>query len=443
MRTFKATFIMEAQRLLDKKTVGVLLLFLILCLYFVQTGVNNYQSIIETREEFQDIERMKVRQYINYAQYGAYGFRMLFVPGPLSVYFVNSSVISELTANVDSGERLNIYNSFKGRTLFAEKTGGFKDFSGIMLLMGSLLVLYFGYESMIHKDYLRFMAGFADPGKLFLSIAFSRVIIFSVFFFFIGGLSLLVLKLNRIRLSSDQWPHWFAFMGVLVLLSVFFFALGTIAGTFKSRFTGFVTLISMWFVFVFLVPWVVNAITAHDADNIASNYQLELEKLKILMGFEKEAEEMEGPVTDSNTETERLLVESAWNNELNAIRDLEKKLADEMHSNIYRFQKLSCFFPSTFYLSAGNEIGSKGYENFIRFFDRILTLKWKFIRFYIDKKYYSDLSKVESFIKDSENLFYSQTVLPRGFLRGVLIALVYILVLFVVSYARFKRSVRK
>jgi len=263
-----------------------------------------------------------------------------------------------------------------------------------------------------------------------------------LFFVFVGGLSLLLLKLNDITLSGDQWPHWFAFMGVLVLLSVFFFALGTIAGTFKSRFAGFVTLILLWFVFVFMVPWVINAITAHKADNITSTYQLELEKLKILMGFEKEAKEKEGPVTDSNTEKERALLQGAWNNELKAIRALETKLADEMQTNIYRFQRLSCFFPSTFYLSAGNEISGKGYENFIRFFERILTLKWQFIRFYIDKKYYSDFSGVEPFIKGSENLFYSETVLPREFLEGVLYALVYILVLFAASYARFKRSVR-
>lgn len=442
MRTFYATFIMEAQRLLNKKTAGVFLLFLILCLYFVQMGINNYKSIVETREEFQDIERLKAQQYINYAQYGAYGFRILFIPGPLSVYFVNSSVISELTANVDSGERLNIYNSFKGRTLFAEKAGGFKDFSGIMLLLGSLLLLYFGYESMIHKDYLRFVAGFTDLKKLFLSIVFSRVIIFTLFFLCIGGLSLLLLKLNDITLSGNQWPHWFTYIGVLVLLFVFFFALGTIAGTFKSRFAGFVTLISLWFVFVFLVPWVINAVTARSADNIASTYQLELDKLKLLMGFEKQAEAQEGPVTDSNTEAERALLESAWNNELIAIRDLEQKLAAEMQANIYRFQKLSCFFPSTFYLSAGNEISGKGYENFMRFFARILTLKWQFIRFYIDKKYYSDFSGVESFIKGSENLFYSETVLPRRFLEGVLCALVYIAALFALSYIRFKRSVR-
>jgi hypothetical protein len=338
MKVFKATFIMEVQRLLNMKTVGVLLLFAILGFYFVQIGINNYKSIIDSKEKFQNIERLKVKQYINYSQYGAYGFRMLFMPGPISVFFVNSSALSELSANVDTGERLNIYNSFKGRTLFAEKGGGYKDFSGIMLLLGSLLVLYFGYESMLHKDYLRYMTGFANIKKLFLSIVLSRVLIITLIFSFIGGISLLLLSMNGIRLQGNEMSHWLAYMGVLALLSVFFFALGIITGTFKSRFTGFVTLVFLWFIFVFLFPWVVNSLTAHRADNIVSTYQLELEKLKILMGFEKRAAEQEGPVTDSNTETERKLVEGGWNNEFKKIQALEKKLETEMQENIHRFK---------------------------------------------------------------------------------------------------------
>lgn len=443
MRTFKAIFAMESQRLLNNKNIGLLILFSLLCFYFVQIGSGNYKSIIENKEKFQDIERLKVKQYISYSQYGSYGFRMLFIPSPLSIFFVNSSVISELTANVDSGERLNIYNSFKDRTLFADKAGGFKDFSGIMLLLGSLLVLYFGYESMIHKDYLRFMAGFTGHGKLFLSIFFSRVLMFILLFLFISGISMLLLKVNGIHFSTEEWSHWFIYLAVLVLLSVFFFVLGTITGTFKSRLAGFVILIFLWFIFVFLVPGVVNAVISQNADNIVSNYQLELEKLKILMDFEKQAAEKAGPVTKSNTESEQELVESAWNNEIKKIQALEKKLQKEMEVNIQRYQMLSCLFPSTFYLSAGNEIGGKGYDNFTRFYEYIQDIKWKFIRFYIDKKYYADFSKVEPFIKDSGNLFYARTHLPRGFANGIWLTVLYISALFVAAYIRFKKSVRR
>ena len=176
MKTFLTTYLVESKRLLKKKTFGLFLFFSFLSLYFVQIGLDNYTNIIENKEEFQDIELLKIKQYINYGQYGGYGFRVLFIPSPLSIYFVNSSTISQLTANVDSGERLNIYNSFKGRTLFADKGGGFKDFSGIMLLLGSMLVLYLGYESFIHRDYLRFMYGFVDYRRLFFSIVLSQVL---------------------------------------------------------------------------------------------------------------------------------------------------------------------------------------------------------------------------------------------------------------------------
>ena len=253
---------------------------------------------------------------------------------------------------------------------------------------------------------------------------------------------MLLLKINDISLLGNEWSHWFIYLGVLTLILVFFFALGTITGTFKSKLAGLVVLIFLWFVFVFLVPGVVNTIISHNADNIASNYQLELEKLKILMDFEKQANEKAGPVTESNTESERKLVESAWNNEFKKIQALEKRLQNEMEANIHRYQTLSCFFPSTFYLSTGKEIGGKGYENFIRFYEYIQDLKWKFIRFYIDKRYYSDSLNVEPFIKDSENLFYARALLPLDFVNGILITTVYILALFAISYVRFQKSVR-
>jgi len=444
VKTFKAIYVMEFRCLLNKKTMGLLLVFILLSLYLVQMGIKNYKTIIENKKEFQDFELLKVKQYINYGQYGAYGFRLLFLPSPLSVYFVNSSAITELTSNVDAGEKLNIYNSFKDRTLFAGKSGGFQDFSGIMLLLGSLLMLYFGYESMIHKDYLRFMAGFTSHRKLFISIVSSRGLIFILFFLFNTGLSLLLLKINDIVLSGNEYTYLVIYLGTLLLLMVFFFALGTIAGSLKSRFAGFVTIIAAWFALVFLVPSVVNTIISHRAEDIGSNHHLELEKLKTLMDFEKRAIKKAGflNVNKRQTESERELIETYWKKEVKEIQAFEKKLEREMEKNIRRFQELSFLFPSTFYLATCNEISSKGYENFITFFDYIQKLKRKFVRFFIDKRYYSSHSEVESFVTGDENLFRAKTRLPGGFLKGVLLILAYIAVLFAISFVRFKKSVR-
>ncbi len=434
---------MEAQRLLNRRTLALFLLCSILSLYFIQTGISDYKKNAENKKNFLNIEQLKVNQYINYAQYGAYGFRILFIPSPLSILFTNSSVISDLTSNVDSGERLNIYDSFKGRRLFAEKLGGFKDFSGIMLLLGSLLVLYIGYESLIHKDYLRFMVGITGRKALFLSIVFSRVMVFVLFFILNGLLALLLLELNGFRLTQAECIHFLVYLSVLVVVSIFFFALGTIAGAFKSIFAGFVTLITAWFSLVFLIPGIVGGITAGNAGGIMSNYQLELDKLTTLMGFEKRAIERAGRLTEPKTDDERELMESYWDKEVKELNASELKLQAEIEKNIHRFQTLSYLFPSTFYLATGSEISSKGYESFLHFFEYIREVKQAFVRFVIDKRYYSNFSKVESFIKKDENLFLSASRLPSGFIKGLLLTLLYTLILFGLSYYHFRKSLKR
>jgi ABC-type transport system involved in multi-copper enzyme maturation permease subunit len=447
MKILRATCLLESKRLLKKKTLGLFLFLSLLSLYFVQIGLNNYINIIENKEEFQDIERLKVKQYINYNQYGTYGFRVLLIPSPLSIYFINSSTISELTAYVDSGERLNIYNSFKGRTLFSDKRGGFNDFSGIMLLMGSLLALYLGYESFIHRDYLRFIYGYVNYKRIFFSIVLSRIFIIIFLFLLNVGISLIIPEINGIQFSNSEYAHFFTYIAILVLVLVFFFALGTIAGSLKSGFAGFVMVIISWFVMVFLFPGIVNSITSRKADNLVSNYKLELQKLKSLMDFERESLEKVGITTRGNMEAVKKSVEDFLEKGFPKIHAFEERLRDEMEENIRYFEFLSSLFPSTFYLSAGNEISSKGYENFILFFDYIRELKKKFVRFYMDHRFYLDgildeTTKVESFIKGSENLFYAKSRPPWGFATGVLLTLVYIVGLFIISYYRFKQSLR-
>lgn len=440
-------YALELKKMKNVKLITLFLLFSLLSIYFVQAGIDNYKQAAANKDKFQDIERMKVNQYFTYAQYGAYGFRLLFIPSPLSIFFTNSSVISELTSNVDAGEKLNIYNSFKGRTLFAEKSGGFKDFSGLVLLLGSLLVLYFGYDLMIYKDYLRFMAGVVSPGKLFAAITLSRVSIFILYFFLNTGISILLLRLSGVELSPHEWGRFLIYLGALSLLLIFFFFLGTVAGSFRSRFAGFVVLAASWFALVFLVPGVVGAVTSRKADNITSNYHMELEKLQAMMGFEKRAIAQKGYLSEINKESERELVENYWRNEFKAIQALEKKMEREMKENILHFQTLSSLFPSTFYLSTANEISSKGYVSFIRFFEYVQRLKKRFVRFYLDKRYYSDMSKqqprnVASFITADENLFYADSALPPFFFPGVMMLVIYIGGLVALSYWRFRRSLK-
>jgi len=424
----------------------VLFLFLsLLSLYFVQIGIYNYKNVIEKRERFSSFENLKLKQYVTYAQYGTYGMRIMFVPSPLSVFFSNSSLITELTANVDSGERLYIYNSFKGRALFAEKFGGFKDFSGIMLLLGSLLVLYLGYDSLIHKDYLRFLSGFYSLPRIFTAVTLSRLLTIFSFFLFNIACSLILLKLNGLQLSSDDLRNFYIYTGTLLLMTALFFALGTIAGSLRSRFSGFVLLIASWFVLVFLVPGIVNSITSRRVGNIMTDNQVELEKLKLLMSVEKRTYEKVGSLKESNKRGAKQLMEDYWNNEFQEILAFEQKLAREIQNNVDNFLWLSIFSPSPFYWSTGNEISSKGYSSYLEFFLYIQDLKKRFVRFYFDKRYNMDTfvdsaTQVESFIKDDENLFFARSRLPGGFFWGLLLTLIYTLALFFFSFRQFRSS---
>ncbi len=440
MKTFISFFIFEFKRFVSRKNIVVLLLFSLLALYFVSSGINHYRNIKENKEKFQEIEKLKVQQYINYNQYGKYGFRLLFIPSPLSIMFDNSGAFSELTCNIDSGEILRIYKSRIGKSLYDKKPGGFKDFSGIILILGSLFALYFGYESIRHKEYLRFLSCFSNHKGVFFSILFSRIILLVIFFLFLTGCSVILLKLNGIILSQHEYSLLYIYLTVLFCLLLFFFVSGTAIGSFKKKSISIITIISLWFVLMFLIPGIVDTITYKKAAGITSSFHIELEKLKALMNFEKRAIDKEGRFKSStrNSDEVRELVESYRDKEFKAIKEFEKKMEQEMRDNANFFQKLSLFFPSTFYLSTCSEMSSRGYNTFIDFYQDAQKLKDQFVRFYINRVYYSNYSKVESFIKGDDNIYYAGSRLPGFFIIGLVLNGFYIILLLFVSYSRFK-----
>ncbi|MCP5102048.1 MAG: hypothetical protein GY950_01650, partial [bacterium] len=90
MSAFKAFFILELKRFINKKNLVILVLFLIISLFLVQTHINQYNDLVENNRKFNEIEKLKVNQFLNYTQYGLYGFRVFFNPSPLSIFFSHS-----------------------------------------------------------------------------------------------------------------------------------------------------------------------------------------------------------------------------------------------------------------------------------------------------------------------------------------------------------------
>ncbi len=175
LRTFKAFWLFEYKRFIDNKyLLSSLLVLSIVALAFVQIGVLQYKSHLKQKEIFQQFERTKVKGFINYTQYGTYGYRTLFVPDAISIFFFNTAVIQDMTAYVDSGERLKIYQPMIGKNIFKTKNFGFSDFSGIVLFFGSLITILYLFDAFRNREFLKTLVSIAGPRRVFVFVVMIR-----------------------------------------------------------------------------------------------------------------------------------------------------------------------------------------------------------------------------------------------------------------------------
>lgn len=438
MHTFTTYFKIELKRFLGIRNKIIVVLVFILSLGFVQSGVNDYKGTLHLKEEFQEYEKQRVSQFLSYRQYGAYGVRMLFVPAPFSTFFINSGVVPEMTAYIDSGERLKIYNPMIGKNIFGIKKFGFTDFSGILLFFGSLLALFYGYESLYHKEYLKTLATISGRVPVYFSLLISRILIILLLLLLLIGGALLLMLINGLPIPIDS--HVLNFLFSILLVSVFFFLLGTAVGTIRSKLTGIPTLLSCWFMLLFIIPAAIDNYIETKANLIKPLYKLEMEKLMVIMGWERKSFEKAGTLEHGQevTNKDKEVMLSFLENEFKTLNALEGEMLEEMRENLSHFQWLSMLFPTTNYLSVVNELSSKGYENLLDFYKRAQELKARFVNNYIEKVFFSNFAKVESFIKGDENVYHARSRLPGTFAPGVLVTLVYILLLTWNSYIRYR-----
>ncbi len=438
MKPIISFFLLDWKRFFSKKNLIVLLIFLLITLYCVQMGVFKYKRLSDSREEFQEFEKMKISQYINYTMYGGYGFRIFYQISPLSVFFSDSGLIPYITAFVDSGERLRIYNPLKGESIFTLNMKQLTDLSYIFLMLGSILCLYFGFNSLDSREYFRFLVNVMGLKKLYLGVIISRIIIINII---IASLLLFakgLMVFNRISLDNIDLNNLLAYFLVTSIVLTLFFIIGVMIRTFRRKVTSYVSLFLVWIVIILVIPNFVNTYTISNAEELKSAYLLEIEKLKMVMSFERRALEKEGWFNkQENLDKEQALIESYWNGEFEKIQKLEGEMERNMRGKVSEFYWLSSLFPTSFYNATSYEVSGKGLFNFLDFYVYVQNLKRKFVRFYFDKKFYSNHTKVESFIKNDENIFYAESRLPGNFRTGVAVNLIYLVLLLGFAYYRF------
>ena len=80
MKQFFYYFHYELKKSLRGLNIILAVLFIIMALYFVNNGANKYHDTINEKENFKQIEKLKMERYITYKQLGERGFLVKYVP---------------------------------------------------------------------------------------------------------------------------------------------------------------------------------------------------------------------------------------------------------------------------------------------------------------------------------------------------------------------------
>ncbi len=380
------------------------------------------------------------------------------MPSALSVFYANTSLFGELEAQVDVGEKLNIYDTFKGKKVFSQKTGKFLDFSGLLLLLGSLSALFYGYQSLRNKEYLRSLASLYGHRTVFVCIWLSRVFFLIVYFLGVSVLMFLTLTLYEITFSKPEILHLVVFAGLTVSILVFFFSLGMVAVSIKGKIK-ILVLFSVWFGLVYLLPVIFNEVVEIKADKMLSNYSAEYSKLKELMDFEKDVTKRRDEIVLDKTLSDnekRNKIENMQNERMayysnvisKKIQGIDQDMRNRMQMNTSFMHGISFLFPSTCYMEINNEVSSRGFQGTIAFYDYVKKVKEEFFKFYQPRKLKElrELKEgakgVESLFevrKDLSNVFQGKSELPWNYGFGIMATVIWCAGISLFSYRRYKK----
>jgi hypothetical protein len=437
---FKAVFILEEQKLFTGRNIKLFLPIFILLGLFCWDGITDFNTINENRKPFQEMERDKVSMHIHYTFYGIRGVRLLLIPSPISVLFNDTALFDGATAHVDTAEKLNISNSFKGKGLFSN-SGGYMDFSGIIFLIGSFLALLYGYDAIRNQKYLKFVSQKFDSRNPTFFILLSRVILLNLVFLIMACLPPLFQTIYGMNAFNI---FYLVFILGLFLIVTFFISTGAAIASIKNKPARLIALPIVYFLLVLFIPWAVKkAVYIAAKESIESIYKFEYKTFKYVMDFEKRFYKQFGVWKSGDVAPNDIqeFIESGQDREFNKLRKLEIERIDSILKKIRIYHTIAALFPTSFYLSMNKELSSKGFLNLIAFYRYAYEMKFKFIRFYIERKFYRPLPKsgVEPFIKKNEDLFYSQSRLPGSYFIGIILTSFYIAVLSFFTYKGVKK----
>lgn len=436
----------EWRRLFAEKKNLIFLGFIALfSAYFTWSGLNEFRQFQVEKEIFIKFEKEKISQIVNYSQYGAFGFRLLYEPSPLNLFFVNSSVLQDVESNIDSLEAIKIESSFKGKKLFL-KRGYFKDFAGIPFIFGSLFMLYMGHLALVGPAYLRFMSERMPLKRFYRLTTAARLFWLDLFFVSLGlGLFFLV-RLGGVFFSRPEKKIFLLYLLFLVLLLDFIYLLGqwtTVLLSFRKIF--FLWFFIVWFICIFLLPEFNRISVFNQSLVLESAEKVNLDKFRTLMALEQRFRDYlkvnQSTPLDQLRQMQKKFAVQFLSNSYMVNTGLETKYQRDVEKVIAGHERQSVLFPTTFYQFLTGEASGKGFYGYLDFMEYIMKLRNRFMQFYMKKRYEDNNSVVESFVRGDENIYRSRSRLPDTYWFGVLVTMLYGGVLYFLAFRRLRRLV--
>ncbi len=437
----------EIKKIVTKQTIAMLMFLTLGMLFVLDEGVSKYKKILVSRVHFKETERLRIQQYDTITQYGTVGFRVKALPSPLTALCFNNTVYRNLTANVDVTENHRVYSPRKGDGVIKSRNGVISDYSDIMLFIGAISALLFGFFIFRRKSYLRFRVGLHGIMKGFLRLFFWGLLVLNIAALFLEVIGIIYLTL-MLPGFNEEISAFLIFSAIAHLVFLFFFVGGCMCAALRGKTLPAVSLLTFFFVLFFILPIGVEKVTTNIARNLPSVELMELDGAKKMMGFEKRIREKAGPsqteLGKPATQNAREILKGFVEDEYKSFGDNEEKILETLREIVKVRNFLSNLFPIGFYRLSCEELSGNGYSNYFNFSKETHQLKGAFFDFYLHKKFVEMVrpGNVPLFGNTDTHIFKSSGFLPFGFTLGLGATLFYTLLLFFFAYRLHLRRFR-
>jgi hypothetical protein len=184
----------------------VLLIYIILSVIVLQSGIRQHREGTKQAIEFSELQEKGISQLKDINTLTIRGLKTISLSSPVIAIFSNSTSFKVLQSRFATPEILNIDRPQLGKAAFEEVSNKIVDLSWLIMIIGSLLALAWGFGSFRNTEYIKFLLNFSRPRLVFLGIILARIFILILYLAFLTAVVILQFWLNGIRFLVSFLP---------------------------------------------------------------------------------------------------------------------------------------------------------------------------------------------------------------------------------------------